>query len=140
MSKLIIENKSENLERVLDFVEQFALSINLEDNITYDIKLAVDEAVSNIVRHGYVDNENHLIEIELNQKDDEINITIIDDAQEFNLLDYEVVNFDKPIDERSPGGLGIFLIKETMDQIKWQRKEGKNILSLTKNILKQENK
>lgn len=140
MSKLIIENKIENLERVLDFVEQFALSIKLEDDTTFDIKLAVDEAVSNIVRHGYNDNERHFIEIVLKQSDDEINITVIDDAKEFNMLDFTVVNIDQPIEERKPGGLGIFLIKETMDEIKWQRNEGKNILSLTKKILKQENK
>lgn len=140
MSKLIIENKIENLERVLDFVEQFALSIKLEDDTTFDIKLAVDEAVSNIVRHGYNDNERHFIEIVLKQSDDEINITVTDDAKEFNMLDFTVVNIDQPIEERKPGGLGIFLIKETMDEIKWQRKEGKNILSLTKKILKQENK
>ncbi|MDP3443558.1 MAG: ATP-binding protein, partial [Ignavibacteria bacterium] len=113
MSKLILENKIENLERVLDFVEQFALSINLNEEITFDIKLAVDEAVSNIIRHGYNDTEKHYIEIELEPHNHEIIITITDDAKEFNILDYKIASIDVPIEMRKPGGLGIFLIKET---------------------------
>jgi serine/threonine-protein kinase RsbW len=139
MSKLILENKIENLERVLDFVEQFALSINLNEEITFDIKLAVDEAVSNIIRHGYNDIEKHYIEIELEQHYHEIIITITDDAKEFSILDYKIASIDVPIEMRKPGGLGIFLIKETMDNINWQRKEEKNILSLVKKI-ERENK
>jgi serine/threonine-protein kinase RsbW len=139
MSKLILENKIENLERVLDFVEQFALSINLNEEITFDIKLAVDEAVSNIIRHGYNDTEKHYIEIELEPHNHEIIITITDDAKEFNILDYKIASIDVPIEMRKPGGLGIFLIKETMDNINWQRQEGKNILSLVKKI-ERENK
>jgi serine/threonine-protein kinase RsbW len=139
MSKLILENKIENLERVLDFVEQFALSINLNEEITFDIKLAVDEAVSNIIRHGYNDTEKHYIEIELEKHNHEIIITITDDAKEFSILDYKIASIDVPIEMRKPGGLGIFLIKETMDNINWQRQEGKNILSLVKKI-ERENK
>ena len=134
MPRISITNKIENLEKVASFIEQFCNENNLNDYISFDLHLVEDEITSNIINYAFDDNLEHIIDISIELEAGNVKMQFIDDGKEFNILKAKEANVDLPLEERPIGGLGIFLVKQKMDFINYERKEKKNILTLTKRI------
>lgn len=101
------------------------------------IELALEEAVMNIIHHGYKNQKGHIV-IQIGQtKNHEVQITLKDQGPPFNPLEYSK-GFDPlaPLEEREIGGLGIFLMRQYMDDIRYHREGSNNVLTLTKQIKK----
>jgi anti-sigma regulatory factor (Ser/Thr protein kinase) len=96
--------------------------------------LALDELVTNIIDYGYGDGEEHTIEIDLDLNEDRLTIDIVDDAAEYDILDKDDPDITKSIDEKPIGGLGIFLVKHLMTDVKYERADGKNRVTLIKEL------
>lgn len=127
-----------SLSHLRSFIEQCCAGLDLETGVLYDLQLAVDEAASNIIRHGYKNRTPGLIELTLRILDDRIEIQVTDYGHPFNPEQAPQPDINAPLDERQPGGLGIFLIYTLMDQVSYQSHQGANTLSLTKKRLKEE--
>jgi serine/threonine-protein kinase RsbW len=138
MPKISITNKIENLEKVANFIEQFCTENNLNDNISFDLHLVEDELTTNIINYAFDDNLEHTIDISIKLESGDVKMQIFDDGKEFNILEAKEANVDLPLEERQIGGLGIFLVKQKMDLINYERKENKNILTLIKRTERQE--
>jgi len=134
MNKLSIENKIENLNQLAEFIEGFGEENNLSPKVVFELNLVLDELVTNIINYGYDDKDIHPIDIIIEKKDDLIEIKLIDDAREFNPLEKENVDLTVSLQDKQVGGLGIHLVKQKMDEIKYERKENKNILYMNKRI------
>ncbi|MFZ4765784.1 MAG: ATP-binding protein, partial [Roseimicrobium sp.] len=97
--------------------------------------LSLDELVTNIVTHAL-----HLppppceIVIRLSTQTDEVRAEVEDDGAAFNPLDLPVPNVHLPLQERTPGGLGIHLVRQLMDNVQYERIGQRNHLSLTKKV------
>jgi len=96
-----------------------------------DTQLAVEEAITNIIIHGYRVTGGK-IEISFISDSNRVEIQIADSAPRFDPLSVPEPNLDRPLEERSIGGLGIFLIRQVMDEVTYQYRDGKNILALVK--------
>ncbi len=135
MKKLTIENNSENLSKIAEFIEGFCKEYGLENKTVFELNLVLDELFTNIVNYAYLDSDVHTIEIFTEAINDEIIIKIIDDGKEFNPLHMEDVNINASIDDRNIGGLGIHLVKRLTDKLSYERLDNKNILTIIKKIL-----
>ncbi len=128
------ENKLSNIESVLDEIENAGLKNNISDTFVFQIKLCLDEVLTNIISYGFDDLNTHIIEIEYEITNEKFFANIMDDGKEFNPLESEDPDLDSDISKRKIGGLGIFLVKNFMTEINYKRKQNKNILSLSKNF------
>lgn len=134
MAKLSIENKIENLNKLAEFIENFGEEHELSPKNIFELNLILDELITNIISYAYEDDSDHAIELDIIKEKDELKIQLIDDGKEFNPLEKEEVKLDEDLDERKIGGLGIHIVKEKTDEIKYKRESNKNILMLKKKL------
>jgi len=102
------------------FVEDACRRVGADETVCFDLKLAVDEACSNLVVHGYKGREPGPIAVTFALNGDEIVITISDHAPPFNPEDAPIPQLDAPAGERRPGGLGWHLIKQIADRLEYE--------------------
>ena len=98
------------------------------------LNLAIEEAVVNIMNYAYPSGTKGEIRIEAQLFSDTLRFTISDSGKPFAPTAKEEVDTTLSAEERPIGGLGIHLIRQLMDNISYERKDGKNILRLSKNI------
>lgn len=98
------------------------------------LELAAEEALVNIVRHAYPEKSDGYLEIDWEVVQPQaFRITIRDEGSPFNPLEVKPpADLDASIDERKAGGLGIYLIRQLMDEVLYERKESQNVLTLVK--------
>jgi serine/threonine-protein kinase RsbW len=101
-----------------------------EDDIL-DTQLAVEEAITNIIVHGYEDVPGE-ISVSCREENGIIEVRLEDRAVPFDPLSLPEPDLESDVEDRKIGGLGIYLIRQVMDGIRYQFKDGKNILFLTK--------
>src|SRR5262249_45918739 len=99
-----------------------------------DVHVALDEALSNVVRHGFADGEEHEIMVVLTLAVDELRMAIEDDGHSFNPLTAPRADLDSPLEERRVGGVGVYLILELMDHVHYERVNGRNRLVMVKRL------
>jgi serine/threonine-protein kinase RsbW len=117
------------------FVEQQARALGVDAFDIYDLILAVNEAATNIVVHGYRGRPG-LIEIELRQLGDAIEIRLRDQAPLFDPTRVPVPDLTQPLHKRSLGGMGVHVMRELMDAMHYRvTPEGGNELTLVKRAI-----
>lgn len=120
------------LNEMLDFVLRCALEQGFNSELLKKVRLASDEALTNIISHSGLENHNYL-EICCSSLPDKpgIEITIKDPGIPYNPLERDIekqaLSEDKPI-----GGYGVFLILKLMDKVEYQRENNNNVLTLVK--------
>ncbi|MDA7478579.1 ATP-binding protein [Candidatus Pelagibacter ubique] len=108
-----------NLKNIRLFVTNFLNDYELEMKLINNIKLAVDESVSNIIKHGYKgEDENNKIEIKLEIIEKKLFIHLFDNGTPVNQKNIQPRN----LKDIKPGGLGSYFINEIMDEVKWETK------------------
>jgi serine/threonine-protein kinase RsbW len=100
----------------------------------YLANLAIEELVTNCVKYGYDDANEHIIEIVLKLSTGELTITVTDDGHAFNPLDLPEPDTRLSVEERPLGGLGIHLLRKMSDRMEYKRNGGKNHLTLHKTL------
>ncbi len=100
----------------------------------HQLILAVEEVCANLIIHSHACNPKELIHLEVKELKKKLSIEITDKGDAFNLLEYEVPDLKKVIEEKRKGGIGIFLVKKIMDEIEFESKNGKNTCRLIKNF------
>ena len=117
----------EDLSRIGDFVLESTMGSGLDQRERFHLMTAVDEACTNIIKYG----GSTEIEINCRVEDELVEVQITDDGVAFNPLDAPTPDLSVPLEEREVGGLGIHFIRTLMTEVKYERREGKNILSMT---------
>jgi serine/threonine-protein kinase RsbW len=98
----------------------------------YDIQLAVDEACTNIISHGYAGMDPGSIILDLDIGLDRIVVTLTDFGHSFEPSNTPMPDVNAPIEERELGGFGLFFIQQSMDDMSYQVTEDGNKMILTK--------
>lgn len=98
----------------------------------HQLILAVEEVCANLIIHSHACNPDELIYLEVKELKKKLTIEITDKGDAFNLLEYEVPDLKKVIEEKRKGGIGILLVKKIMDEIEFESKNGKNTCRLIK--------
>ena len=132
---LQLEANMQNLPLFLQEVSSFAEKMGFNKKSIMHIELVLEEIIVNIISYGYKNVKNGKIIVRCCRKEiKKIEILIEDFGVPFNLIKEKDPKIDLPIEEREAGGLGIFLVKQLMEDIKYERRDKKNILTLIKNI------
>jgi anti-sigma regulatory factor (Ser/Thr protein kinase) len=133
------EARLENLGRFRDFVEQACLRAGGDAAACFDLKLAVDEACTNIVLHGYPGREAGSIELEIEQGTETMTVTIIDHGLSFCPDALPASDVTSSWQNRRAGGLGWHLIRRVTDGIEYHADEERgNRLVLVKRLKRRE--
>jgi len=131
---ITLKNKINEIVLLDSFLEKLSEKWEAVAKHTFNINLALEEAVTNVINYAYEDNNEHLIKLDFSLENRELKITITDDGIEFNPLLKEDPNTELSLEERKIGGLGIFFVKKIMDNIDYERINNKNILTLIKKV------
>jgi len=123
------------LNRVVAYLDELGEEWELSVPLVFSLNLVVEEALTNIILYGFDDQLEHTIEIDFKNDLDQLYITFIDDGIAYDPTLKEDPDISLSTEDRQIGGLGIFLIKKIMDKVEYKRKENKNFLILTKNII-----
>jgi serine/threonine-protein kinase RsbW len=129
-----VRNDLAELERVNEVFATFWASNQLPEDAVFDFNLAVDEIFTNIVQHGYADQLDHDVYIELSLESGTVLLTVEDDGVPFNPLDAPDVDVTVPLRERRIGGLGIYLVRKLMDGVEYARAGNRNRLVMNKRV------
>jgi serine/threonine-protein kinase RsbW len=127
---LTLKNDPSEIGRLVDLLEAFGPQSGLTDDATFKLTLALDEIVANVVRHGFDDDREHRIEVKVTVDDRTVTASVEDDGLEFDPREAPVPDLDLPIEMRKPGGLGMHLVRATMDSVEYRRQDGRNILTI----------
>jgi len=128
---LHLQNRIAEVARLVDAVESFGTHAGLSADLTYRLTLSLDEIVSNVIRHGYSDTNDHVVEVRLSVHDGVVTSVIEDDGHPYDPRESPEPDLSMPVEQRGPGGLGIFLVRQMMDSIDYARRDGKNVLTVT---------
>ena len=135
MKEITLSATIENVEKVTDFVNVELERINCPAKAKAEIDIAIDELFSNIANYAYnPEVGDTTVKVEIQDKPQAVVLTFMDKGVPYNPLLKEDPNTKLPIKDRTVGGLGIFMVKKSMDSIEYEYKEGHNILKIKKNI------
>src|SRR5258706_14877639 len=113
------------MERLLDeFAEANALPVEL----LRDLKVVLDEIVSNIVRYAYGEGQRKSVRLRLSLVNGVVEMAVEDDGRAFDPLDHPVPDTNAPLAERRIGGLGVHLVRRLMDEVAYSRIDNQNRL------------
>lgn len=131
---IVLRNKIEEIERMATFIDTISEELNLPTEISFNIHLAIEEAVTNIIMYAYPKDEEHELTLTVRQLDNRIIFKIIDTGKEFDPTKQPDADVTLSLEERPIGGLGIFLIRRIMQSVEYRRVGNKNILTMVKII------
>ena len=135
MNELTIAATMENIEVVTDFVNQQLEALNCPMKAQMQIDIAIDELFSNIARYSYNPEVGQAtVRVEVVEDPLAVTITFIDNGVPYDPLAKADPDVTLSAEEREIGGLGIYMVKKTMDDITYEYKDGHNILSIKKCI------
>ena len=135
MNELTLEAKTENLDKVLSFVDGHLEEQECPMKTQMQIDIAVEELFVNIAHYAYNPEVGPVtIRVEVQKEPLAVTITFIDHGVPYDPLAKEDPDITLSAEERQIGGLGIFMVKKSMDDIAYEYKDGQNILYIKKKI------
>lgn len=129
-----IPNRRRDLATVAAMTERFGAENKIGVAIVNDINVALDEVLTNIVSYAYSPGEQAEILVRLAIIGSEIVAEIEDGGRPFDPLQAPPPDLSKPLRDRKVGGLGIHFIRSLMDEVSYQRIDGRNRLRLSKKL------
>ena len=135
MKEILIDAEIKNLRTVTDFINEQLEAHNCNPKAQIQIDIAVDEIFSNIAYYAYSSGTGSVkVTVEMTEDPCGVKIIFTDSGIPYNPLDTAEPDITLSIDERKIGGLGIYMVRKTMDEMLYEYKDGQNILSIRKNI------
>ena len=130
-----IGNRIDEVGVVAQLARDFGALHGLSSALVHDLCVAFDEALSNIVKYGYGnDTARHEISVAIRIADTDVVAEIEDDGVPFDPLAAPPPRLEAKLDERPIGGLGIYLMRKLMDDVRYARRGGRNVLTMKKRI------
>ena len=129
---LTLINKVSEITKLNAFVKSATASLNMETGLANQIKLAVEEAVTNIIDYAYPNDTEDNISVTIEADESRIRFILSDSGAEFDPTGVSKADTTLTVDERPIGGLGVCLVRNLMDSINYERVDGKNVLRMEK--------
>jgi serine/threonine-protein kinase RsbW len=122
------------IERLNRLIRQFGELHDVPSRALYAVNLALDELVTNVILYGFENAAGRTVSVDISTSGGELVASVTDDGRHFNPLDVATPDINAPLEQRQLGGLGIHLVRSLMDDVKYTRNGGKNILTIVKRI------
>lgn len=130
----MLQNDISEVSRLEPFIEDIGEELELSPDVVYNLNLALEEAVSNIILYAYPGQTGKDIKVQAHTEGHSLLLTLTDAGIPFDPTKVKNADVTLSAEERPIGGLGIFLIKSLMNEMRYEYKDGKNILTLVKTI------
>ena len=131
---LILANDIAEISRLATFIEEVGEAFELTPDVIFNLNLVIEEAVVNVINYAYPKEEHQSIYLSANLHNGSIVFVLTDTGKEFDPTQAPEADITLSAEERPIGGLGIFLIRQIMNEVKYQRIDGKNVLTLEKKL------
>ena len=132
--ELRIRNQMTELEKVNQFIGEISEELGLSMEMTMDLNLVIEELVVNVVSYAYPQGTDGEIELMVTSDDKELTLVLSDQGREFDPTMKEGADMNVNPAMRDLGGMGIFIVKNIMNQVTYQRLEGKNLVTMKKKL------
>lgn len=131
MNELVVDAVIDNVPVVTDFVEQQLTEAGCPMKVIMKMNIAIDEVFSNIAYYAYEGGKGEA-KIQVDCEDNSLKLIFSDSGKPYNPLEKDDPDITLAAEDREVGGLGIFMVKNMMDDIAYEYKDGQNILTMTK--------
>jgi serine/threonine-protein kinase RsbW len=132
--ELKLKNQIGELEKVNKFIEEIGDELGLGMELRMNLNLVMEEMVSNVIFYAYPKGVEAEIELVAECDGKELSFVLSDSGKEFDPTLKEDLNLDINPSEREIGGMGIYIVKNIMNKVSYKRLEGKNLLTMKKEI------
>lgn len=132
--KLVIENKIEQLALLPGFVEELCEELGLGMELVFNLNLVLEEAMTNVVMYAYPEGESHQIWLTVSEHEGVLSAVLEDEGTPFDPTQVPDADVSLSAEERQIGGLGIFLMRQIMDEVSYEYAGNRNRLLMKKNI------
>ena len=122
--KLSIKNEVSEFKALNASLAQFLAAHEVPSRAAYTVDLAVEELVMNVIRYAFIDDDTHSIDIEIEIDGDQVVLRIADEGRPFDPRENPELDLDA--DDRQVGGLGLYLVVDMVDMLKYQRVDEQN--------------
>jgi anti-sigma regulatory factor (Ser/Thr protein kinase) len=126
--------RRDEISRLGRLVDEFAAAHGVTEDDVAAVHLALDEIVVNVIRYGHDDGGEHPILVVLTLDRPALTIRVEDDGRPFNPLEAPAPDLTLSLEERPIGGLGIHMVKMSMDEVAYRRDGDRNVLTMTKRV------
>ena len=130
--EVFLANELGEIVGVAAKVDAFCEANEVSPDVAYPVNLSLDEILTNTISYGYDDGETHRIEITVRLEAEALVVVIVDDSSAFDVTAAPEPDIEASLDERQVGGLGLFLVHQMMDNVEYERVDGRNVVTLTK--------
>ena len=133
MKELVLGAKTENLDTVLEALGEELDSADCPMKTRFQLEVAVEELFVNVANYAYAPNEGDVtVRIDVSQEPAGVAVTLIDSGVPFDPLAKPDPDVANALEDKKIGGLGIFMVKKSMDEVTYDYREGCNILTIKK--------
>jgi anti-sigma regulatory factor (Ser/Thr protein kinase) len=129
-----LKNDLSELEALRQHLKKFGQATGLSEACITDVNICLDELLTNIVSYGFEDDLEHIIRFAMNLDNQVLTLSIEDDGIPFNPLEKKDPEVPADLIDVRIGGLGIHIVRKLMDDIRYDREQGKNKLTMKKSI------
>lgn len=130
--KIVLPNDVQEVPKLAAFVDEVCEWMGFDPMLTMQLNLAIEEAVVNVMDYAYPPGTKGEVDIDVKADADKLMFTISDNGVAFDPTAKAEVDTTLSAEERQIGGLGIHLVRHIMDNVEYERKDGRNILRLSK--------
>ncbi len=123
------------VEKVNAVFARFAETNALPGGVRRSVNVALDELLANEISYGMAGRDAGSVTVEVELDQERVTVTITDDGPQFDPFSQAAPDTTLSVDERAIGGLGIHLVRELMDEVSYQRRDGQNVVVLVKHLV-----
>jgi anti-sigma regulatory factor (Ser/Thr protein kinase) len=127
---LTLANRLDEIERLNEAFNEFADEHTIPAAARRSGNVVLDELINNVINYAFDDEAEHRIEVRVELDDHRLVITVSDDGVPFNPLQIDPPDTALSLDERSTGGLGVHLLRNMMDEVSYDRRSDRNVVTL----------
>ena len=131
---LVLHNDIKQISLLTIFIDSIVEDLKIEPSLAMSINLALEEAVTNVIMYAYPKDVDEVLELDAIIRPGSIEFVVTDKGEAFDPTAAPVADISLDVNDRPIGGLGIYLVRNIMDTVRYERKDGRNILTMIKNI------
>jgi anti-sigma regulatory factor (Ser/Thr protein kinase) len=131
---IILANDISEISKLNEFVEEIGNEFSLTPDVVFNVNLVLEEAIVNVINYAYPKEKHESIYLSAQLHEGSIVFVLTDTGMQFDPTKAPEADITLSLEDRPIGGLGIFLIRQIMNEVSYERIDGKNVLTLSKKL------
>ena len=131
---IILTNDISEISKLNEFVEEIGNEFSLTPDVVFNVNLVLEEAIVNVINYAYPKEKHESIYLSAQLHESSIVFVLTDTGMQFDPTKAPEADITLSLEDRPIGGLGIFLIRQIMNAVSYERIDGKNVLTLSKKL------